>query len=57
MDLYFAGNFPQLRSTGKEAEAKEFIESHGYEYKRLVSFFFPEDCATVMELDDGGLQG
>ena len=54
MILYLAGNFPALRNPSVEKLNKELAESKGYEYNRLVSYFFEEDCLTIFKMKGGG---
>jgi len=46
MILYFAGNFPQLSDIKKEKEFKERLP----EYNRLISFYYLNECETVLKL-------
>lgn len=50
MILYTAGNFVTLNDVNKERAFKESIESRGKEYNRLVSFFHPRTCETLLTL-------
>lgn len=52
MNLYLAGNFPSLNDPPTERGHKEFVEKQGLEYKRLVSFFFPKHCDTVLSMKE-----
>lgn len=49
MILYLAGSFPHLYSISKEKELMKSIEKK-HEYHRLVSFFYPKTCDTVLTL-------
>jgi hypothetical protein len=50
MEFYLAGNFPQLAKPELEKECKLSVEKRYGEYHRLVSFFFKDDCETVIRL-------
>lgn len=50
MNLYFAGNFPQLSDIEKERAFLRKIETAGFPYNRLVSFSFRKETNTVLSL-------
>lgn len=50
MKIYLAGNFPQLSSPPKEKAMMEEILNMGYDYNRLVTFFYPKYMMTVINL-------
>lgn len=60
MKIYLAGNFPQLSSPPKEKAMMEEIIAMGYEYNRLITFYYPKYMMTVINLvkeggqNDGG---
>jgi len=47
MILYLAGNFPQLKSIGKEQAMAELTEIKGSGYHRLMTFYYRKDCKTI----------
>jgi len=50
MRLYLAGNFILLNDVEKERKFKDKILAKGKEYHRLVSFYYPKNVATVLEI-------
>ena len=50
MVLYLAGNFPLLNDINKEREFMRSIHNRGKPYHRLVSYFYPRTCQTVLQL-------
>jgi hypothetical protein len=48
MIVYLSGNFPQFRTNGKEEAFKKKLHAEGRKYHRLVTYFYPEDCETVL---------
>ena len=46
--LFLAGNFPQLSKIEKEKAMSDHITSLGYEYHRLMTFFYIKDCRTIL---------
>lgn len=52
MELFFAGNFPALNTLTIERANKDFVESKGLEYKRLVSFFYPKHVQNILDLKE-----
>lgn len=50
MKLFLAGNFPLLNDIDKERVFMNRILDNGRDYNRLVSFFYPKTCETVLTL-------
>lgn len=50
MRLYAAGNFPQMKNPDLEKRAKKLAEDEGFTYRRLVSFFFKDECETILKI-------
>jgi len=50
MKVYLAGNFPQLKDPETEKAMKDRIEKKFNTYRRLITFFYPEDCETIFTL-------
>ena len=48
MVLYLSGNFPQLSDIKKEKAMAERIQKLGYEYHRLLTFYYIKDCLTIL---------
>lgn len=48
MILYLSGNFPQLASPEKELKMAQDNEKRGIEYRRLMTFYYPEHCKIIM---------
>jgi hypothetical protein len=42
-----------LKNPELEKAAKEMVESMGLEYRRLVSYYFPEDVDTILQIKKG----
>ena len=55
--LYIAGNFPLLNNPKKEKHFKETLISKGRPYHRLVSFYYPKTCKTVLDIKKGDVDG
>ncbi len=55
--LYIAGNFPLLNNPKREKHFKEVLISKGRPYHRLVSFYYPKTCKTVLDIKKGDLNG
>ena len=52
MKLYFAGNFPQMKKPELEKGMKIVVESLGFTYRRLISFYYPEDSQNLINLKE-----
>mgnify|MGYP001003138841 CR=1 FL=1 len=50
MILYLAGNFTLLNNVNREREFKKSIEKRGKEYHRLVTFFYPKNVDTILQI-------
>ncbi len=50
MKVYLAGNFPQLSKKEEEMKMVEFMRSKGHSYHRLITYFFPKYCTTVIDI-------
>ena len=51
--LYIAGNFPLLNNPKREKHFKETLISKRRPYHRLVSFYYPKTCNTVIAIKEG----
>jgi hypothetical protein len=49
MILYLSGNFPQLAKIEKEDAMIEWMREHDYDYHRLITFFYKDDCDRVFQ--------
>lgn len=50
MKLFLSGNFPQLVSPEKEKSFRDTLLNNGKNYHRLITFFYPKHCQTVLTL-------
>lgn len=50
MVLFLSGNFPQLVSLGKEKAFREKLREDGHPYHRLITFYYPKHCETVLSI-------
>jgi hypothetical protein len=50
MKMYLAGNFPQMANPELEEEMMEKILEEGWQYTRLISFFYEKGAETVLNL-------
>ena len=50
MILYLSGNFPQLSDPVKEKAMAERTIKMGYDYHRLITFYYQKDCNTVINI-------
>jgi hypothetical protein len=50
MRLYLSGNFPQLMNPVKEKAFMESLLKRGYNYNRLITFFYPKHCETILTI-------
>lgn len=50
MILYLSGNFPQLSDPVKEKAMAERVIKMGYDYHRLITFYYQKDCNTVVNI-------
>lgn len=50
MKIYLAGNFPQLSKKESEQVMVNNIRESGYDYHRLITWFFPKYCATAISI-------
>jgi lipocalin len=57
MTLYLSGNFPQLSKIEKERAMAERIQRLGYDYHRLMTFYYRKDCETILEVAKGLEEG
>jgi hypothetical protein len=46
--LYLSGNFPQLSNINKEQTMAESVIAMGYDYHRLMTFYYIKDCITIL---------
>jgi hypothetical protein len=46
--LYLSGNFHQLSKIEKEKAMAKITEEEGSGYHRLMSFFYKDDCQTIL---------
>jgi hypothetical protein len=46
--LFLSGNFPQLSKPEKEKAMGECIKKMGYDYHRLLTFYYIKDCQTIL---------
>ena len=57
MNLYIAGNFPQMADPELEKECYKIVTNQLGSYHRLVSFWFKDHAERVIqvkkEIDDG----
>lgn len=52
MNLFFAGNFPQMKKPELEREMEKRVHLLGFDYKRLISFYYAKDSQTVLDLKE-----
>jgi hypothetical protein len=50
MKLYFAGNFPVMKDPEKERDFRETALKVTDEWRRLLSYFYPDDIKNVIEM-------
>ena len=50
MILYLSGNFPQLSDPVKEKAMAERVIKLGYDYHRLITFYYQKDANTVISI-------
>jgi len=50
MRIYLAGNFPQLSKKESEMVMVDNIRKANMDYHRLITFFFPKYCKTVIDI-------
>jgi hypothetical protein len=50
MILYLSGNFPQLSDIDKERAMAVRIEAMGHDYHRLLTFYYENDCKTILQI-------
>ena len=50
MIIYLAGNFASLSKKETEAVIANIIINNNSSYHRLVSYYFPKNCKTVIDL-------
>jgi hypothetical protein len=48
MILYLSGNFPQLSKIEKEQAMADSLVKMGYDYHRLMTFYYQKDCHTIL---------
>ena len=48
MILFLSGNFPQLSNIKKEMAMAESVIVMGYDYHRLLTFYYTKDCETIL---------
>jgi len=46
--LYLSGNFPQLSNISKEQAVAESVIAMGYDYHRLMTFYYKDNCNTIL---------
>lgn len=46
--MYLSGNFPQLSNINKEQTMAESVIAMGYDYHRLMTFYYIKDCITIL---------
>jgi len=46
--LYLSGNFPQLATPAKELAMAESAIAMGYDYHRLLTFYYKTHCETIL---------
>jgi hypothetical protein len=46
--LYLSGNFPQLAKPVKEVAMAESVIAMGYNYHRLMTFYYQKHCETIL---------
>lgn len=50
MVIYLAGNFPSLAKEEKEQALFDGIHARGKHYHRLVTYFYPKSCTSVVNI-------
>jgi hypothetical protein len=50
MILFLSGNFPQLSDPKKEKEMMDFLLENGYNYNRMITFYYRKECDVVLNL-------
>ena len=53
LNLFFAGNFPQMVNYDREKEVSEKVIQQEGEYRRLISYFFEENSENILYLKKG----
>ena len=48
MILFLSGNFPQLSKLEKELAMAESVVAMGYDYHRLMTFYYKKNCLTIL---------
>lgn len=48
MVLFLSGNFPQLAKPAKELAMAESVIAMGYDYHRLLTFYYLAHCHTIL---------
>jgi hypothetical protein len=56
MILYLAGNFPQLSHIRKERAFVENLHKAGFDYNRLVSFYYQKEAEVVLRIKSDSLR-
>jgi hypothetical protein len=57
MRIYLAGNFPQLSKKESEMVMVENIKKADSAYNRLITYFFPKYCTTVISIKKDMIEG
>ncbi len=52
MIFYPAGNFPQMKKIEEERKVRDIMRKAGYEYNRLISFYYEKDSQTILDLKE-----
>lgn len=50
MKLYLAGNFPVMKDPEKERDFRDIALGVTDEWRRLLSYYYPDDIKTVMDM-------
>ena len=57
MKLYLAGNFPVMKDPVKERDFRDTACGVTDEWRRLLSYFYPKDIQTVMDMKREEING
>lgn len=52
MKLFLAGNFPLMSKPEEERRMKDYVSERGFDYNRLVSFFYDKGAENVLGIKE-----
>ena len=57
MKLYLAGNFPVMKDPVKERDFRDTALGETDEWRRLLSYYYPKDVQTVIDMKREEING